>query len=63
MKQLEEEMAILRTGLSMVDTAREWYIKQMQSVTDKQAMIDKVNYNVSFRQFQFVKSFIFIKLY
>ncbi|XP_059152158.1 suppressor APC domain-containing protein 2-like [Physella acuta] len=45
MKQLEEEMAILRTGLSMVDTAREWYIKQMQSVTDKQAMIDKVNYN------------------
>ncbi|CAL1534385.1 unnamed protein product [Lymnaea stagnalis] len=45
MKQLEEEMSILRTGLAMVDTARDWYKKKMQAVSEKQAMLGKVNYN------------------
>ncbi|KAH9495539.1 hypothetical protein Btru_013526 [Bulinus truncatus] len=45
MKQLEEEMSVLREGLTMIDTAREWYLKQIQAISDKQAMLDKVKFN------------------
>ncbi|KAK6978745.1 hypothetical protein BgiMline_019681 [Biomphalaria glabrata] len=45
MKQLEEEMSVLRSGLAMMDTARDWYLKQIRAVSDKQAMLDKVKFN------------------
>jgi hypothetical protein len=45
MKQLEEETAMLRSGLSMVDSAKDWYMKQLAQVSDKQAMLGKVVYN------------------
>ncbi|XP_005088869.1 uncharacterized protein LOC101855452 [Aplysia californica] len=45
MKQLEEETSILRAGLAMVDSARDWYKKQLSAVSDKQAMLGKVSYN------------------
>ena len=47
MKQLEEETGILRAGLAMVDNARDWYMKQLAQVSDRQAMLGKVSYNVS----------------
>lgn len=46
MKQLEEETSMLRSGLAMVESARDWYLKQLASVSDKQAMLGKVTYNV-----------------
>ncbi|GFS21833.1 suppressor APC domain-containing protein 2-like [Elysia marginata] len=45
MKQLEEETSILRAGMGMLDSARDWYKKQLNSVADKQAMLGKVSYN------------------
>ena len=47
MKQLEEETGILRAGLAMVDSARDWYMQQLAQVSDRQAMLGKVSYNVS----------------
>ncbi|CAG5117856.1 unnamed protein product [Candidula unifasciata] len=44
-KQLEEEASMLRSGLAMVDSARDWYMKQLAVVSDKQAMLGKVTYN------------------
>lgn len=38
---------MLRSGLTMVDSARDWYMKQLAIVSDKQAMLGKVTYNVS----------------
>ena len=47
MKQLEEETSILHAGLTMLDSARDWYKRQLAAVADKQAMLGKVSYNVS----------------
>ncbi|GFO06036.1 hypothetical protein PoB_003254100 [Plakobranchus ocellatus] len=45
MKQLEEETSILHAGMAMLDSARDWYKKQLAAVADKQAMLGKVSYN------------------
>lgn len=47
MQQLEEEATMLKTGLEMVDVARDWYLRQITVVQEKQKMLGKVNYNVS----------------
>ena len=47
MQQLEEENVMLKRGLEMVDMARDWYLRQLAAVQDKQRMLGKVNYNVS----------------
>jgi len=47
MQQLDEESAMLKRGLEMVDMARDWYLRQLAAVQDKQRMLGKVNYNVS----------------
>ncbi|RUS74539.1 hypothetical protein EGW08_017687, partial [Elysia chlorotica] len=45
MKQLEEETSVLHAGMAMLDSARDWYKKQLAAVADKQAMLGKVSYN------------------
>ncbi|KAK7505066.1 hypothetical protein BaRGS_00003636, partial [Batillaria attramentaria] len=45
MQQLEEEMAMLKQGMEMVDVARDWYLRQLAAVQDKQRMLGRVNYN------------------
>nr|KAG5712441.1 hypothetical protein BaRGS_011415 [Batillaria attramentaria] len=45
MQQLEEETAMLKQGMEMVDVARDWYLRQLAAVQDKQRMLGRVNYN------------------
>lgn len=45
MQQLEEETAVLRRGMEMVDLARDWYLRQLAAVQEKQRMLGRVNYN------------------
>ena len=47
MQQLEEEGAMLKRGLEMVDMARDWYLRQLSALQDKQRMLGKVSFNVS----------------
>lgn len=41
MKQLEKEKDLLLQGMEVVDRAREWYMKQIAMVTDKQHSAEK----------------------
>ncbi|XP_076454981.1 suppressor APC domain-containing protein 2-like [Babylonia areolata] len=45
MQQLEEEGEMLKRGLEMVEVARDWYLRQLAAVQDKQRMLGKVNHN------------------
>ncbi|KAL8600250.1 hypothetical protein ACOMHN_040711 [Nucella lapillus] len=45
LQQLQEEEEIVRGGLLMVEAARDWYLRQVAALRDKQRMLGKVNYN------------------
>ncbi|XP_046370267.1 suppressor APC domain-containing protein 2-like isoform X2 [Haliotis rufescens] len=45
MKQFEEERDMLLQGLEAVDTAREWYRKQISAIQDKQKYLGKAAFN------------------
>lgn len=45
MQQLDEESVMLQRGLEMVDVARDWYLRQLAAVQEKQKMLGKVNHN------------------
>lgn len=47
MKQIEQEKDVLMQGLSAVEKAREWYIKQVAVVQDKMKCLGKMGYVVS----------------
>lgn len=48
MKQIEQEKEVLMQGLSAVEKAREWYLKQVAVVQDKMKYLGKMGYVVSF---------------
>lgn len=45
LRQLEKEKEMLIQGLSVVDQAREWYQKQVQTIDEKQKYVGKATYN------------------
>lgn len=47
MKQIEQEKEVLMQGLSAVEKAREWYLKQVAVVQDKMKYLGKMGYVVS----------------
>lgn len=48
MKQIEQEKDVLIQGLSAVEKAREWYLKQVAVVQEKMKYLGKMGYVVSF---------------
>lgn len=46
MKQLEGEKDVLLQGLEVIDRAREWYLKQIAIVTEKQNYAEKTSCSV-----------------
>lgn len=42
MKQMEQEKEVLLDGLKAVDQAREWYLKQVASVTEKMKYLGRM---------------------
>ena len=46
MKQLEQEKDVLLQGLEVVERAREWYHKQISTVTEKQNYAEKTSCSV-----------------
>ena len=51
MQQLDEESSVLQRGLDMVDVAKDWYMRQITAIKDKQKMLGKVNQNVRILHF------------
>lgn len=47
MKQLEQEKDVLLQGLEVIDRARDWYLKEIASLSDKQTFAEKSSYSVS----------------
>ncbi|OWF42656.1 suppressor APC domain-containing protein 2-like [Mizuhopecten yessoensis] len=45
LRQLEKEKEVLMQGLGIVEQAREWYQKQVQSIDEKQKYVGKATYN------------------
>lgn len=42
MKQMEQEKDILVQGLEAVDRAKDWYVKQINSVQDKMRYVGRI---------------------
>jgi len=49
MKQLEGEKDVLLQGLEVVEHSREWYMKQIAIVTEKQSHAEKTSCSVSLK--------------
>ncbi|XP_033731990.1 suppressor APC domain-containing protein 2-like [Pecten maximus] len=45
LRQLEKEKEMLMQGLAIVEQAREWYQKQVQTIDEKQKYVGKATYN------------------
>lgn len=48
MKQIEQEKDVLMQGLSAIEKAREWYLKQVASVQEKMKYLGRMGHVVSF---------------